>query len=162
MSRRSWIYAIILGIAGLGVGIGIGAGIWLNDDVSDEITSDLADCYSSNRECITLATDFGRLTGFASPDYNDAAVFRAIPFAERPARFRPSVIKTPLVGEFNALNFGPACIDNSATVQVEKQSEDCLHLNIYTPRSTLAPGSPLRPVLVYIHGGQFEYGLVYV
>lgn len=38
-------------------------------------------------------------------------------------------------------------------------SEDCLHLNIYTPKSALAPnvGEKL-PVLVYIHGGGFIYG----
>ncbi|PVF95497.1 alpha/beta-hydrolase [Serendipita vermifera] len=42
-------------------------------------------------------------------------------------------------------------------------SEDCLHLNIYTPTSALASASPdgypsKLPVLVYIHGGGFIYG----
>ena len=32
-------------------------------------------------------------------------------------------------------------------------SEDCLVLNVYTPAR---PGGP-RPVLVYIHGGVFDY-----
>lgn len=38
-------------------------------------------------------------------------------------------------------------------------SEDCLHLNIYTPKAALASGSVEKlPVLVYIHGGGFVYG----
>jgi carboxylesterase type B len=38
-------------------------------------------------------------------------------------------------------------------------SEDCLHLNVYTPKSGLASGSAQKlPVLVYIHGGGFLNG----
>lgn len=38
-------------------------------------------------------------------------------------------------------------------------SEDCLHLNIYTPKSVLASGRAGKlPVLVYTHDGGFVYG----
>ena len=37
-------------------------------------------------------------------------------------------------------------------------SEDCLHLNIYTPKSATTGQGEKLPVLVYIHGGGFVFG----
>lgn len=38
-------------------------------------------------------------------------------------------------------------------------SEDCLYVNIYTPKSALVPDAGEKlPVLVYIHGGGFVFG----
>ncbi|GLG93746.1 Carboxylic ester hydrolase [Gryllus bimaculatus] len=36
-------------------------------------------------------------------------------------------------------------------------SEDCLYLNVFAPRSPAAGGAPL-PVMVFVHGGGFEFG----
>ena len=89
-------------------------------------------------------------------------MFRAIPYAEPPTgeyRFKPTKIKSPLTEEFDAVDFGKKCIDESKEIRSEN-SEDCLHLNIYTPKTSLTASRSvgLLPVLVYIHGGQFEYG----
>ena len=73
-------------------------------------------------------------------------------------RFKPVGVREPLTEELNALHFGPKCIDESKTVNPH-QSEDCLHLNVYTPKESLYDFLNKKvPVLVYIHGGQFEYG----
>lgn len=53
--------------------------------------------------------------------------------------------------------------DCPASHQYDKYSgncigqEDCLYLNVYTPKLPL-PGSPLLPVMFYIHGGGFISG----
>ena len=39
----------------------------------------------------------------------------------------------------------------------EPQSEDCLHLNIYRPKSTNSSTQKL-PVLIHVHGGAFNFG----
>ena len=73
-------------------------------------------------------------------------------------RFKPVEVREFLTEDFNALHFGPKCIDESKSVN-PNQSEDCLHLNIYTPKESLEDYLNKKvPVLVYIHGGQFEYG----
>ncbi|MCJ1466308.1 hypothetical protein MMC07_004927 [Pseudocyphellaria aurata] len=39
-----------------------------------------------------------------------------------------------------------------------RESEDCLFLDIYVPRSALEPGSPQLPVVVWFYGGGYLYG----
>ena len=43
-------------------------------------------------------------------------------------------------------------------VEVNKNSEDCLFLNVFTPASALEENAPLAPVMFYIHGGGFVAG----
>ncbi|RDW86763.1 putative carboxylesterase [Aspergillus mulundensis] len=79
--------------------------------------------------------------------------FLGIPYADSPTRF--SYAK-PYSGKFHtieATEYGPSC------VQFAGGSENCLYLNIQTPyipkkNSTLG----LRPVLFWIHGGDFTAG----
>lgn len=37
-------------------------------------------------------------------------------------------------------------------------SEDCLTINVWSPRGSLAPSAALAPAYVFIHGGSFEFG----
>lgn len=63
-------------------------------------------------------------------------------------------------GEFDAISYGPSCIQSPAFLQDQLNktvSEDCLFLNVYAPRYTF-PRSKLLPVVLYIHGGAFILG----
>lgn len=108
----------------------------------------------------------GTAKGIAKGDYD---YFRGIPFAQAP-RWESPVPITEWEDELNATYQGHACpqgksygfADNSVSrfyqnETVEKQtviySEDCLNLNILTPKA-----AKNAPVLVYIHGGGYDSG----
>lgn len=70
------------------------------------------------------------------------SVFRGIPYAAPPVgewRWRPPQPVQPWTAVRQATSFAPAC-----------SSEDCLYLNVVTPR--VDPGARL-PVIVFFHGG---------
>lgn len=87
--------------------------------------------------------------------------FRGLPYAAPPVgdlRFRPPQPPVPWKGVRSALDMGPACpqlIDADPTENNEAvMSEDCLSLNVWTPRT----GGAKRPVMFWIHGGAFVVG----
>jgi carboxylesterase type B len=99
-------------------------------------------------------------------------VFRGIPYTEPPLgphRFLPPVNKKPEANVVNATYFGSSCIqlDSGATTVYtqylqgflltpgQQQAEDCLTLNIWTPRAV--PNQSL-PVMIYLPGGAFTSG----
>ncbi|WOO85374.1 putative secreted lipase [Vanrija pseudolonga] len=125
---------------------------------------------------VTITTPAGSLIGLAR---NDAEAFTGIPFAQPPVgplRLAPPVrITTPLTN-FDATQQAPACpqmlADASANdiisqvlnsvaanpfyISSTKAQEDCLNINVYRPKGTVA-GANL-PVLFWIFGGGFEMG----
>jgi para-nitrobenzyl esterase len=97
----------------------------------------------------------GELRGVVA---GDVAVFRNIPYAAPPVgalRWRPPQTPSPWVGERDASAFGPACIQMWQGAAPQGESEDCLSLNIWAPRTADAA---LKPVIVWIHGGAFKLG----
>ncbi|CAL7951554.1 unnamed protein product [Xylocopa violacea] len=82
--------------------------------------------------------------------------FSGIPYAEPPIgslRFKSPVPKKKWSSTLEAVKDGKECIQlQQGNV---RGSEDCLYLNVYTPK--LNPKS-LLPVIVYIHGGWYLEG----
>jgi para-nitrobenzyl esterase len=92
----------------------------------------------------------------------DVGVYRGIPYAKPPVgalRWRPPAPMARWAGERRATDFGPACVQPQAkTVSIYSGdplpvSEDCLTLNVWSPR-----GAKAAPVLVWIHGGALTTG----
>lgn len=91
--------------------------------------------------------------------------FKGIPYGADTAtrRFQPAVAPAPWAGVRDALSYGPrapqpagraaAAHGFSLPPETGPVSEDCLHLNVWTP--ALGDGRK-RPVLVYIHGGGYN------
>ncbi|KJX96662.1 hypothetical protein TI39_contig607g00018 [Zymoseptoria brevis] len=106
---------------------------------------------------------------------SDVVQFRGIPFADIPARFRQSVLRTELPKQpLDATQPGPFCpqptslpfppfwtgpipADHPTLPSTTYDEWKCLNLNVSAPASILASTKPV-PVLVYIHGGAFISG----
>ena len=107
----------------------------------------------------TVVTDTGTFTGVPSPSDPAAVdVFFGIRYAAAPegmVRWTPPQPPTPPTGTVLADLPGPACPQAGSTAPLP-QSEDCLFLNVYVPR-TATPHSKL-PVFFWIHGGALVTG----
>lgn len=88
--------------------------------------------------------------------------FNAVPYAKPPVgelRFCPPV-SAPLRGDIDARPYGciapqlPSRLRDAMGDFAAAQSEDCLHLTIWTP----AADKKRRPVLVWLHGGAWQSG----
>lgn len=108
------------------------------------------------------STATGKVRGFAD---QGILVFKGIPYGADTAqtRFAPAVRPQPWSGIRDCLAFGPQAPQpihtrqgRSAFAPLDEanpvNSEDCLHLNVWTP----ALDQRRRPVLVYIHGGAYS------
>lgn len=85
------------------------------------------------------------------------AVFRGIPYAAPPAgalRYQPPWPPAPWKSPLAATTNPPACPQPQNAQGVPPISEDCLRLNVWTPGLDNAR----RPVMVWIHGGEFLEG----
>jgi para-nitrobenzyl esterase len=107
----------------------------------------------------TVETKEGTLQGVVD---GDVTVFRGIPYAQAPIgdlRFRPPRPAEPWGGLRVCDTFGFVAPQPQGQAMAgqgtpEEQSEDCLHLNVWTP----ACDDAARPVMVWIHGGAFVTG----
>jgi para-nitrobenzyl esterase len=107
-----------------------------------------------------VETQYGKVQGAAS---GPIFVWKGIPYAKPPLadlRFRAPQAPSPWTGVRNATAFGHTSPQSSLVMQgfmnatAEPAGEDCLFLNIWSPRA----GDERRPVLFWIHGGAFTIG----
>jgi len=110
----------------------------------------------------TVTTSAGTLRGYID---NSVQVFKGVPYGASTAgagRFMPPQKPQPWTGVRDAFEWGgrpPQIVGGEPEEMLpsdprEAQSEDCLVLNIWTPKT----GSGRRPVMVWFHGGGFASG----
>ena len=108
-----------------------------------------------------IGTTAGIVNGVA---LDGVTVYKGIPYAAPPTgplRWKAPQPATKWEGVRDASEFGPMCPQTGYPQgsiyysPPEKQSEDCLSLNIWAPAA--APNEH-RPVMVWIHGGGFTRG----
>ena len=126
--------------------------------------------------CVALAGIVGASIATAAPSRiettagalhgtreGDISAFKGIPFAAPPVgdlRWRPPQPAPRWSGVRDATAYGSACIQKPG-ISLENGgdpgplNEDCLYLNVWTPRAE--PGVRL-PVMVWIHGGALIFG----
>ncbi len=115
----------------------------------------------------TVRVEGGEVAGASSPD-GAVARYLGVPFAAAPIgglRWRPPQPVAPWQGVLETMSFAPACPQPlpppGSFYQIEffrtseRQSEDCLYLNVYRP--THADSGRL-PVMVWFYGGGFVQG----
>ena len=118
-----------------------------------------ADVYNETRPIVEVRN--GKLQGV---EEHGILAFKNIPYAAPPVgelRWRPPQPAQNWQGVRDASRFGQACpqpMVEGLNAELIPGSEDCLKLNVYTPKS--GNNSPVKnlPVMVWIHGGALLTG----
>lgn len=89
--------------------------------------------------------------------------FRGIPYARvtpgAEGRFRPALSPSQSCDTFDATEYGPLCPTFASAMEVAEGwtvSEDCLNASVFRPARSNSDAK--MPVLVYFHGGGFNFG----
>jgi para-nitrobenzyl esterase len=118
-------------------------------------------------DAATVPVQGGAIVGTATAD-GAVTHYLGVPYAAAPIaglRWRPPQPVAPWQGVLETVHAAPACpqplpkpgsfYQNEFFLTSERQSEDCLYLNIWTP--TRGQAGKL-PVMVWFHGGGFAQG----
>ena len=104
----------------------------------------------------TVHIETGVLSGIASQGMDE---YLGIRYAAPPVgalRWMPTQALPASLATHQATAFGPHCAQLASSYGRASTSEDCLYLNVYTPRG-VSSGETL-PVMVWIHGGALVLG----
>ena len=108
-------------------------------------------------------TSFGPVRGktVRLPSNKFIDQYLGIRFAKA-VRFEPPTAPDNWEDTIDAISFSKACsqpvLPINGTLRLEDVSEDCLFLNVYVP-ATNSSGNKLLPVMHWIHGGGFLFGV---
>ena len=107
----------------------------------------------------TVVLETGTFVGKKS---KDGIAYLGIPYAKAPVgelRWKAPQKAEPSEVVHEAVWFGPSEIqafNDRSMLKEHRQSEDCLTVNVWTAKADKK--SEKKPVVVYIHGGDFNYG----
>ncbi|XP_021966746.1 carboxylesterase 5A [Folsomia candida] len=120
----------------------------------------LAPCEGENSGPPTVHLDQGVLQGKTEKSRGDRnySVFYGVPFGKVEKRFEMSKPADGWSGVRMATENGPECMHASLLDGKVTGSEDCLNLDVYTPKLASNDSEKLLPVLVWIYGGGFAAG----
>ncbi|MCG5440315.1 carboxylesterase/lipase family protein [Micromonospora foliorum] len=108
------------------------------------------------RSAAVVRTDQGAVRGTVAADHRS---FQGIPYASPPLgalRWAPPQPGPTWTGVRDATRPGADCAQlRGLPMDAPSEAEDCLYLNVTTPRSSAR--TP-RPVMVWLHGGDFRFG----
>ena len=125
----------------------------------------LAVALGHEQEGAVVATWLGRVQGVEGETSRGSPYvrFNRMPYAEAPVgplRLRDPVAKLPWRGVLDGAAATPKCPQTDLLTGNATGQEDCLFLNIYTPRLPELGifSTSLKPVMLWIHGGGFTLG----
>lgn len=122
------------------------------------VTSVLLISWCASTSSVIVQTRNGFIEGIIQKNQNgqDFYSFRGIPYAEPPLeglRFKAPLPKRHWNGVLNATADGPWCLRSFTRMSTDRESEDCLILNVYSRDL-----NNKLPVIVHITGGFYLVG----